>query len=275
MRIGIVGTENSHADHYIRHFNTEADYPGHRVVALSGGPNDRNRQLAKAGDIADIVQEPAELIGLVDAAIVCSRDGRKHRAEATVLLDASMPVLVDKPLACDLEDAQAILDTAARRGVPVTSFSALRYARQVTDIKLADPDLLAITGPADATSPYGGIFFYGIHIAEIALALAPGRPIGEVSVQNLDDAVIATTRAGKTTIMLEFVKPDTRTEVPWRIVAASNGRLLAEQIRLDADYARPSIDVFAAMLDSGTAPLSDAELLAPVRILSALVPAIH
>ena len=51
MRIGIVGTENSHADHYVRHFNTDEDYPGHRVVALAGGRNERNVKLAEAGGI--------------------------------------------------------------------------------------------------------------------------------------------------------------------------------------------------------------------------------
>jgi predicted dehydrogenase len=273
VRIGIVGTENSHADHYVRYFNTDNRYPDHRVVALAGGNSTRNRDLAAAGNITDIVVAPSDLIGLVDAAVVCSRDGRQHRAEATPFLEASLPVLVDKPLACDVPDARAMLDLAAGKGIAVTSFSALRYSAQTTDLadrlrSGPDVDTLVVTGPADPASEYAGIFFYGIHIVEIVLALLPGRSLSDLAVHSLEDAVVATASAGPTTVVMEFVRPDTRKTVPWRIVARRAGESIVDELRLDEHYTRPSVDVFAAMLDSGTGPLSRAELLAPVQILS-------
>jgi GFO/IDH/MocA oxidoreductase family protein len=277
MRIGIVGTENSHADHYVRHFNTDGDYPGHRVVALAGGRSERNVTLAEAGGIEHIVDSPEQLVGLVDAGIVCSRDGGQHRAEASALLDAGLTVLVDKPLACSVSDAEAILELAHKRNVPVTSFSALRFSSRTTEWAsrlTAEPDTLIITGPADPTSQYAGIFFYGIHVVEIAQALTKGRLWHGIAVQDLEDAVVATAQAGQTRIILEFVKPNTRTETQWRMVASGPAGLIAENLKLDADYARPSIDVFAEMLNSGKAPLTDEELLAPVRALSAIAEAL-
>lgn len=277
MRIGIVGTENSHADHYVRYFNTDNRYAEHRIVALAGGDSERNRTLAAAGNITEIVSEPTDLLGLVDAAVVCSRDGRQHRAEATPLLEASVPVLVDKPLACDVPDAQAILDLAARKGVAVTSFSALRYSAQTTDLAArlhAGVDTLIVTGPADPASQYAGIFFYGIHIVELVLALLPGRSLSDLAVHALDDAVVVTASAGPTTVVMEFVRPETRKAVPWRIIAKRAGESAVEELRLDEHYTRPSVDVFAAMLDSGTGPLSPADLLAPVRLLSTVAAAL-
>lgn len=275
MRIGIVGTENSHADHFVRYFNEQARYGGHRVVALAGGDSERNRKLAAAGDITDLVEDASDLIGRVDTAIVCSRDGRKHRAEATVLIEAGMPVLVDKPLACDVPDAQAILDAAHQADVPVSSYSALRWARPVTELaaKLGQgdpPDLVAVTGPADPTSEYGGIFFYGIHIVEIALSLAAGRPIEDVATTALEDTVVVTARAGSTRLLLEMVRPDSRTRLPWRMVASGRSGSIVEELRLGEDYALPGVEAFVAMLEHSRGPLSDAELLAPVALLSAI-----
>ena len=112
-RIGIIGTENSHVDHFIRFLNTEQRHPGNRVVALAGGPTDRNAALSETGGIEIVVDEPSDLIGRVDAAIVSSRDGRHHRKQAEPLLAAGLPVLVDKPLAASVDDAQAILAAAA------------------------------------------------------------------------------------------------------------------------------------------------------------------
>lgn len=277
MRIGIVGTENSHADHYVRHFNTDKDYPGHRVVALAGGGSERNLKLAEAGGIEHIVDGPEQLVGLIDAGIVCSRDGGQHRAEASALLGAGLPVLVDKPLACSVPDAEAILELAHKHNVPVTSFSALRFSTRTTEWATrldTEPDTLIVTGPADPASQYAGIFFYGIHVVEIAQALTKGRLWHGIEVVDLPDAVVATAQAGRTRLVLEFVKPDTRTETQWRMVAAGPDSLIAENLKLDADYARPSIDVFAEMLNSGKAPLSDEELLAPVRALSTIAEAL-
>lgn len=47
-RIGIVGSENSHVDHFIRLLNVDGRHPGNRVVALTGGQSARNVALAEA-----------------------------------------------------------------------------------------------------------------------------------------------------------------------------------------------------------------------------------
>ena len=79
MRVGFVGTENSHVKHFIRFLNREDRHPGHRAVALAGGRSEHNTDLAEYGGLDLIVDEPAELVGHVDAAIVCNRDGGLHR----------------------------------------------------------------------------------------------------------------------------------------------------------------------------------------------------
>lgn len=278
MRIGIVGTENSHADHYIRHFNVEERFGPHRVTALSGGSTERNRDLAGKGAITELLGEPPELIGRVDAAIVCSRDGARHPDEAIPLLRSGIPVLVDKPLACDEAGARSILDAARESGVPVTSFSALRVAEQTR--ALADglhgpPQVVTVAGPADRASEYGGLFFYGIHVVELALAFVPGQPVGELTVHDVDSAVVLTAQAGPTALVVELDKPQVREGTSWRVRIAGPGTSAAAEIRLGPEYVVPVAQVFVTMIESGNAPLSEAELLAPVRILSQANAAVH
>jgi predicted dehydrogenase len=298
MRIGIVGTENSHTDYYLRCFNQEHRYAQHRVVALAGGANDRNLELTQADDSTAIaiVDDVSGLIGRIDAAIVCSRDGRRHRAEAITLLEAGLPVFVDKPLACSVGDAQAILATARKASVPVTSYSSLRWAPLVTElaeqIARADtaPRRVAITGPADADSPYAGIWFYGIHVVEIALALLPGRTVTDVAVSATADQVFVTARADATELTLTLVRPGPEGLPPWQMridtaagistgtaTGTATGTGISTEQRdliLDPDYGAPGVAHLVRMLESGTSPLSEDELLAPIALLAEIAAAL-
>jgi predicted dehydrogenase len=272
VRIGIVGTENSHTDHYIRHFNTERRFGDHRVTVLAGGNSERNQALAAAGSIEQLVDEAAGLVGAVDAAIICSRDGNKHPGQAVPLLRAGCPVFVDKPLACDVPAARSILTAAHDGGVPVTSFSSLRLVPETVEFanRLAagsPPEVLYVGGPADKTSEYGGMFYYGIHVVELALALAPARPIEAVSVSEVESAVVVSAQVGPTRLLMEFDKPGARTATSWRAQAVGPDGLSVVDIRLTPDYVASGSEVFAAMLDSGEPPLSDSELLVPVELL--------
>jgi hypothetical protein len=274
-RLGIVGTENSHADHYVAMANTQGRFPGLRVVALAGGDTERNRGLAASGGVDHVVDDPPDLVGKVDAAIVCSRNGEQHRSEAVPLLRAGIPVLVDKPLACSVEDALAILEAAAGSGTPVTSSSALRYLPAVTRLatELADsrPEVLQVSGPADVGSEHGGLFFYGIHSVEILFALLQGAPVRDVTASSFGDLVVITAISGSTPVVLHLVRPFEGHQAPWRVVARIEGRAVARQMDLDDHYLAPQVEVFAQMIRTGRRPLTDAQLLAPVRLLETAV----
>ncbi|MFD5505935.1 Gfo/Idh/MocA family oxidoreductase, partial [Streptomyces sp. NPDC127061] len=166
MRIGIVGTDNSHVDQIVRHLNGDGATGDARVVALSGGRGRRNVALAATGGIAEIVDEPAGLIGLVDAVVVADRDGANHRQQAIPLLAAGLPVFVDKPLSRTVADARAMIDTARAHSAPLTSSSALRWipdteALVARSAQGGTPQLVVVSGPADPDGDHGGIFFYG------------------------------------------------------------------------------------------------------------------
>ncbi|WP_168217701.1 Gfo/Idh/MocA family protein [Occultella kanbiaonis] len=282
-RIGFIGTENSHTDHFIRFLNAEERHPGHRAAALVGGPNDRNAALAASGGIDLVVQAPEDLIGQVDAAIISTRDGALHRRQAEPLLAAGIPVLVDKPLATTTSDAAAILAAARAAAVPVFSGSALRYVPQVAQLRDGAAELgplrhLHVVGPADPDSPYSGLAFYGIHHVEAALEIL-GNPVlapGEVTpvVRRHGDTTTAVVRLGETEVTFTFVVPGDATRVPFHATAVRTNGVVARELVLDGDYNAPALAAFIGAIETGRSPVPDEHLLSPVVVLSAIAEAL-
>jgi predicted dehydrogenase len=282
-RIGIIGTENSHVDHFIRFLNTEQRHPGNRVVALVGGATERNMALSETGGIELVVDRPGDLVGRVDAAIVSSRDGRHHRAHAEPLLDAGLPVLIDKPLAASVEDARAIIAAATRGKAPLVSCSALRFVPEVA--RLTDPRErvgrlrhLAIIGPADPDSEWAGLFFYGIHQVELAMQLlgdpeiAPGSL--SVDVVRDRDTTVALTRVGDVVLTFTFITPADGDRVPFQVVATGTRGVLTESPTIGPDYNAPALARFIEACDRGRSPVSPHTLLSPIAVMAAVTEAL-
>lgn len=271
MRIGIIGTESSHVDHIVDHLNVKALGDDARVVALSGGASQRNELLRAKGAVERIVDAPTELLGLVDAVMVTDRDGGLHRAHAVPFLQQGLPVFVDKPLACDVADAEAIIAAARAHDAPLTSYSALRWLPD-TDALAADAaargaaQVVVASGPADPDSPYGGVFFYGVHAVEVALRLAPGA-LGDIRVERSAAAITATAVAGATRVVVNLVRPTETAQIPFHAMVVSREAIAQRTLPLDDHYLLPGLKTFLHMARTGTPPLSYDDLLRPVRFL--------
>lgn len=277
--VAIVGIENSHATEIVRHLNGEeaVDLPV-RVSALVAGEVERTRELAELGAITRIAPEASELNGAVDALIVTSRDGALHRALAVPFLEAGTPVWVDKPLATTLDDADAILAAAERGGTTVTSSSALRWLDDTAAIADAVAGVgalqsLTVSGPADADSPHGGLFFYGIHHADVAQHLLPGAAEG-VEVERADGRVVARYRVGGVPVVLDFVRPEGDAAVPFHVTAVGTGGTVERDIEVGPDYVRPGVDAFVRMLLTGETPVPVAQLREPIAVLEQITRAL-
>jgi predicted dehydrogenase len=267
MRIALVGTENSHADHIVRLLNVDRISDA-QVVALVGD-DEKTRKLAAEGGITQVVPTSTELTGSVDALIATNRDGALHREHAVPFLDAGIPVWVDKPLAASTADASAILDAARRSSTPVTSYSAVRWVADADVLAAADVGELqavTVTGPADPDSEYSGIFFYGIHVADLAQRLAPGQP-GPVEVDHVGSTVVARYRSNGVQVTLQLVKPTDDGRVPFHAEIVGRTGLVSRDVQLDAEYVLPGLKVFLTMLETGQQPLDDATMLAPITVL--------
>src|SRR2546423_1857550 len=98
--------------------NAAERHPGLRIARLAAGETERMAALARRFGVSCIVADPGAIVHEVDAAIVGDRDGGRHLRSALRFLEAGLPVFIDKPLACSLADAEAMLGAARRSGAP-------------------------------------------------------------------------------------------------------------------------------------------------------------
>lgn len=104
--------------------------PGARVTHVWTQDRALSESIARASLIEHVVDEPAAMLGQVDAVLLARDDAESHRLLARPFLEAGLPVYVDKPLATSVAAAEALL-ALARRPTQVFSCSALRYAREL------------------------------------------------------------------------------------------------------------------------------------------------
>jgi hypothetical protein len=205
LRLGIVGTDTSHAPAFAAVFNDPSSpqhVAGARIVAAYRGgspdlPSSRDRIDNFTAQLRDkygveIVASIAELCARVDGVLLTSVDGRIHLAQAREIIAAGKPMFIDKPLASTLDDAREIARLARAAGVPWFSTSTLRYG--VTALKAADISGVEVWGPGPLEEHHQlDLSWYAIHEAEMLFAIL-GRGCEEVTRTASADADVVTCR---------------------------------------------------------------------------------
>ena len=275
VRIGILGTDNSHSIAFSRLFNVkgaDVHVPGGKVVAIFGLDEARNKEVAEQGNVPEIVKRPADMFGKIDAAIVDFRHGGLHCQYALPFIKAGIPTFVDKPFAISLTDARKMVEAAKRKHTPITSFSTVRLGPPAEDMKKAMKDIGKISsgiisGPGSSHSEYAGVFFYGVHTVEILLAVFGSKVDSVRAVEHNGSTVaVVTYRTGQVVTLNIFDKA----RVPFEGVAFGE----KGQARYDRTKGLPpyyyGMQTFLKMVKTGKPPIPYDELLLSVRILNAI-----
>jgi predicted dehydrogenase len=273
LRIGIVGSDNSHAVAYSKLANIDRIVGDTaQVVAITGPDPERTKEVAGLGNIPEIVDRPEDLLGKVDAVLVVHRHGDLHLKNALPFLEAGLPVYIDKPLTISLDDAAQLFRTAKMNNALLTSYSSLRYADTIEQVagsleQLGKIHAAHMTGPCDFSSEYGGPFFYATHVLEMALRL-----LGD------DVATVRAIRIGSSVIVTVVWQNDTVLTISYLTGAAyhfhlalfgEKGMISEEVITGDAIYAA-GLKAFLKAIDAGEAPLTPEQLIRPIAIVHAI-----
>lgn len=279
LKIGIVGSDNSHAIAFSRLCNAKKGddglrVSGARVTHLFGLKEDRNREVAEAGHIPNVVADPTEMMGQVDAVLVVFRHGDLHARYALPFVKAGVPTFVDKPLACSVADARRLVNAARKNDTPLTSFSTVRYAGDIVKLIKAVKARRPLTGglvygPADATSQYGGLIFYGIHAVEVMLEVFGYEAASVRAVRTKAGVVADVTYRDGATVSLQFITKGAR---GFGVLAHTQKGHVYQELDLSTCY-RDGFRVFSRMFKTGKWPLTPAQLVRPVEIMSAIVKA--
>jgi predicted dehydrogenase len=157
MRIGVIDLDTSHPAAFLPLLRAR----GHDVVAVFGGntvvDDDWTHRYAAEHGIGQVVNDPGELFGIVDAVFVHSVNWDVHLERARQFAARGVPVHICKPFAGNAADLRELVALAAG-GARISGGSALRWCAAVADWKNA-------AWPADTAFvvTYGHPLDYGIH----------------------------------------------------------------------------------------------------------------
>ncbi|GAB2760537.1 Gfo/Idh/MocA family oxidoreductase [Terrabacter koreensis] len=108
---------------------------GLSVAAVSTSDATRAEQVRSDLPHAEVVPDLEALLGVdaLDLVVLASPSG-VHAEQAEKVIEAGLPLVVDKPLAVDASSALDVVDRATHHGVPLTVFNNRRF----------DPELAAL-----------------------------------------------------------------------------------------------------------------------------------
>lgn len=185
IRIGIVGTESSHASAFANLFNIEEKFDGFRVVAVLEDEKLRTKSLAQIYLIDSIYTDIYFMAQNVDIVMVLNRDANLHKKYSIPFIENKVPVWIDKPFTLTVKDANEIIELAKKNNVLITGGSTCIYLPILDEIKqcLSNKSIMGdIQGAymdflADFDNLNGGMIFYGTHLIEMALDIFGYNPI--------------------------------------------------------------------------------------------------
>ena len=204
IRIGMIGLDTSHVVAFTRILNNP-DHPGYipdgRVVAAyKGGSDDVEASYTRVDRFTRTLEEDfgvtivdsiEELCTRVDVVMLESVDGRPHLRQARPVIEAGLPLFIDKPVAGSLADAIEIYQLSRKHDVPVFTSSAYRYYSSMTELLKKDVGKMrsAISyGPAHKEPHHPDLFWYGIHPTEaLFTVMGPGcEKVVRTATENTD-----------------------------------------------------------------------------------------
>jgi len=150
----------------------ELGIPGAKVTHIWCDDTTDAEKVAKATFIPNVVENPEDVIGEVDAVIIPTDKGWEHLDRARPFIEAGLPVFIDKPLT-DCEDHLQQFVKWQSEGKAILSTSAMRYAKEFAEARsrveeLGELRLITMTTPKSWER-------YGIHALEgVYSFLEPG-----------------------------------------------------------------------------------------------------
>ena len=221
IRVGLIGLDTSHVTAFTKIINdpkAKGPLANARVTAaFRGGSPDIPSSSERIDKFTDTLTQQygvklyptiAGLCKNVDAIMLESVDGRPKVRQAIPVIDAGLPLYIDKPMASSLADVLFIFDYAKKKGVPIFSSSSLRYGKTT---QAARAGALGKIMHAETFSPvsiearHPDLFWYGVHGCEsLFTVMGPGcetverRTTGDGKIE-----VIGKWKGGRTGIFRE------------------------------------------------------------------------
>lgn len=272
MRIGIIGAECTHAAEIAKTINIQKKIKGFTVDFIWGETREFAEKAAREGQIPVIVKNPREMLGMIDGLVVDHRHAKYHLGAAIDFIKAGVPTFIDKPFCYRVKEGLEFIKAARKYKTPICSFSAVRHQSSFEQFlketsKAGDVITATVSGPCDIKSKYGGVFFYGSHHVECAIA-AFGSDIESVTVVkngSINTAVLKYERP--LTVSLNFIKAVYNN---FSVSAYCSSKTVFKEIEYDNAPYLKGIKIFTKMFKTHRGPCDYENMLRPVAVLEAI-----
>ena len=202
LKVGVIGAGAWGRNHV----RTLAQLPGAELVAVCDSAAAVRDKLGKQYPGITITDDPKKLLGMVEAVVVAT-PATTHADLARQAIAAGIPVLVEKPFALTVKDAEDVAERAAKANVPVMAGHLLEYHPVVERLR----ELIQSGALGQVYYLYGqrvnlgqvrpdenALWSFGPHDVSVALFLMGGAPatvtaVGKSYIQpGIEDVVFVT-----------------------------------------------------------------------------------
>jgi predicted dehydrogenase len=202
LKVGVIGAGAWGRNHV----RTLAQLPGAELVAVCDSAAAVREKLGTQYPGTTITGDPKKLLGMVEAVVVAT-PATTHADLARQAIAAGIPVLVEKPFALTVKDAEDIAERAAKANVPVMAGHLLEYHPVVERLR----ELIQSGALGQIYYLYGqrvnlgqvrpdenALWSFGPHDVSVALFLMGGAPatvtaVGKSYLQpGIEDVVFVT-----------------------------------------------------------------------------------
>ncbi|BBE20211.1 dehydrogenase [Aquipluma nitroreducens] len=271
IRIGIIGAENSHTVGYGKLFNIDKKFPGVELKYVWGETEEFAKESMTKGQIPYMVKDPLEMLGKIDALIVDHRHAKYHLKAAEPFVKAGIPTFIDKPFCYTVAEGKEFLEMAREAGTPVSSYSTIAHTDSTFDIvdqikSLGEFNNIIRNGPADIESPYGGIFFYGVHLVQPLMYMF-GEDIKVVKINKYGK------KAGAVLIFESGLQANlvfNTLHYGWETYVETKKGIVELKSRVQESVPERCYRDMVEMFRTGKEPLSHESILKPIAVLEAM-----
>jgi len=281
-KLGIIGTENSHAMAFSKIINLPDAatgrrlYPDVKVVGVYGPDEATAKAIVDEAGAEFVASCPDEFHGKVDAMLITNRKGSLHSKYAMPFIEKGMPVFIDKPFTSNLKEAENLIKTAKEKGSKLCGGSGCRLAYDVLMLQNSVRKLVAsgdmVSGSmnfaADPESEYDGFYFYAPHLTEMTLTVF-GYNVKSVTATENNGSRISIWRYDGFDVSLHYTKGTPGSSA---VIYTKTGNII-RNIDLSLIY-NHEVAHFIHMLKTGEMPEPYENLIAPVRMIGAIEEAV-
>lgn len=273
FRIGILGTENTHANKFAEFINQPLEdgsyrYPDCKVTCVYGLYPESNEKIAKESNIECIAESIDEMLDKVDAIMVTARDGIYHYPFAKKFIEKGIPAFIDKPFTVSPNEAIELINLAKEKGISLCGGSSLKFSKDIIRFKeLAQKSAVfngSVFAPIRLYSEYSGFYFYASHLVEMTLEIFGYNPIS-VTAERHEKSITATINYDTFSVTNHFNE---------RIDKYAVGICTEEGVELCnvdlSDCAIGECDAFVEMLRTGKMYNTYGQLIVPVFYMNAI-----